>query len=60
MNAALTEERNKTPRGGGSEIIALPPPKEDREKELSSLIQDMENKHGKIFFIFLIKNMYCP
>ncbi|XP_049818676.1 serologically defined colon cancer antigen 8 homolog isoform X6 [Aethina tumida] len=46
MNAALTEERNKTPRGGGSEIIALPPPKEDREKELSSLIQDMENKHG--------------
>ncbi|XP_049818670.1 cytadherence high molecular weight protein 3 isoform X2 [Aethina tumida] len=46
MNAALTEERNKTPRGGGSEIIALPPPKEDREKELSSLIQDMENKHA--------------
>lgn len=50
LNAALSEERSKTPRSG--EIVALPPPtpkKEDREKELTSMIHDMENKHGKIF-----------
>ncbi|CAH0546199.1 unnamed protein product [Brassicogethes aeneus] len=44
MNAAMADERSKTPRSG--EIVALPPPKEDREKELTSLIHDMENKHG--------------
>lgn len=53
MSAALTEERNKTPRTPrGGDIVALPPPtpkKEERELELSSLINDMENKHGKPF-----------
>ncbi|XP_066256384.1 serologically defined colon cancer antigen 8 homolog [Euwallacea similis] len=48
INAALTEERAKsvTPRSG--EIMALPPPtpkKDGRDKELSSMIKDMENKH---------------
>lgn len=47
LNAALTEERSKTPRT--NEIFALPPPKEDREKELTSMIHDMENKHGEMF-----------
>ncbi|XP_030759912.1 serologically defined colon cancer antigen 8 homolog isoform X2 [Sitophilus oryzae] len=49
LNTALNEERSKsvTPRSGN--IMALPPPtpkKEDREKELTSMIQDMENKHA--------------
>ncbi|KAJ8981284.1 hypothetical protein NQ317_004020 [Molorchus minor] len=47
LNAALSEERSKTPRN--AEIVALPPPslkKEDREKELTSMVQDMESKHA--------------
>ncbi|XP_050300874.1 serologically defined colon cancer antigen 8 homolog isoform X2 [Anthonomus grandis grandis] len=49
LNTALNEERTKsvTPRSG--EIMALPPPtpkKEERDKELGSLLQDMENRHA--------------
>lgn len=50
INAALADERTR--RSG--EIIALPPPKKDeREKELSSMIKDMETKHG----LYLIKHI---
>ncbi|CAH1124873.1 unnamed protein product [Ceutorhynchus assimilis] len=44
LNVALNEERAKsvTPRTG--EAIALPAPK---DKELGSMIQDIENKHGR-------------
>ncbi|XP_074028195.1 serologically defined colon cancer antigen 8 homolog isoform X2 [Leptinotarsa decemlineata] len=48
LSTALSEERSKTPRG--SEIVALPPPtpkKEDKEKELTSMVYDMENRHDE-------------
>lgn len=48
LNAVLSDERSKMP-AKSNEIFALPPPKEDREKEISSMIQDMENKHGEKF-----------
>nr|CAH7757761.1 unnamed protein product [Callosobruchus chinensis] len=48
LNAAISDERSKTPRT--TDTIALPPPKPDdsheREKELSTMIRDMESKHG--------------
>lgn len=52
MNEVLAEERSKRSMpaatcNGNTELMALPPPKEDREKELSSMIQDVETKHGK-------------
>ncbi|KAI4472123.1 serologically defined colon cancer antigen 8 [Holotrichia oblita] len=52
MNEVLAEERGRrsipSPCNGGttSEIVALPPPKEDRERELSTMIQDIESKHA--------------
>lgn len=48
LGAVLSDERSKTP-SRSNEIVALPPPKEEREKELTSMIHDMENKHGEIF-----------
>ncbi|RZC05029.1 serologically defined colon cancer antigen 8 -like, partial [Asbolus verrucosus] len=44
LNSAMNEEKNKQSNAG--EILALPPPKEQQEKQLSSLIQDMESKHA--------------
>jgi serologically defined colon cancer antigen 8 len=44
LNSALNEEKSKQASSG--EILALPPPKEQQEKQLSSLIDDMESKHG--------------
>lgn len=49
LNSALSEEKSKQSSG---DILALPPPK-DQDKQLSSLIQDMESKHGK--FLFKVK-----
>ncbi|XP_048525300.1 serologically defined colon cancer antigen 8 homolog isoform X3 [Dendroctonus ponderosae] len=49
LNAALSEERAKSTTPRTADIMALPPPapkKDDREKELTSMIQDMENKHA--------------
>ncbi|XP_015833755.1 serologically defined colon cancer antigen 8 homolog isoform X1 [Tribolium castaneum] len=42
LNSALSEEKSKQSSG---EVLALPPPKE-QDKQLSSLIQDMESKHA--------------
>lgn len=53
MNEVLAEERGRRSipspcnAGGSSDIVALPPPKEDRERELSTMIQDIESKHGE-------------
>ncbi|XP_068893646.1 serologically defined colon cancer antigen 8 homolog isoform X2 [Tenebrio molitor] len=44
LNSALNEEKSKQASSG--EILALPPPKEQQEKQLSSLIDDMESKHA--------------
>ncbi|CAH1968845.1 unnamed protein product [Acanthoscelides obtectus] len=47
LSAAISDEKSRTPRS--SETIALPPPKSeshDREKELTSMIRNMESKHG--------------
>ncbi|KAK5640578.1 hypothetical protein RI129_011389 [Pyrocoelia pectoralis] len=46
LNTAVSEERSK--RGGGSDIIPLPGPsnKDDREKELSTMVKNMESKHA--------------
>ncbi|XP_044272208.1 serologically defined colon cancer antigen 8 homolog isoform X2 [Tribolium madens] len=41
LNSALSEEKSKQSSG---EVLALPPPQQD--KQLSSLIQDVESKHG--------------
>ncbi|KAK9694779.1 Centrosomal colon cancer autoantigen protein family [Popillia japonica] len=52
MNEVLAEERGRRSipspcnAGGSSDIVALPPPKEDRERELSTMIQDIESKHA--------------
>ncbi|GJQ84229.1 hypothetical protein Trydic_g2897 [Trypoxylus dichotomus] len=49
MNEALAEERTRrSPCSGSSagDIMALPPPKEHGEKELSTMIQDIETKHA--------------
>lgn len=46
LNAAISDERSKR----SSSPIALPPPKEDREKELTTMIMDMESKHGNSKF----------
>ncbi|XP_015833756.1 serologically defined colon cancer antigen 8 homolog isoform X3 [Tribolium castaneum] len=43
LNSALSEEKSKQSSG---EVLALPPPKE-QDKQLSSLIQDMESKHDE-------------
>ncbi|CAH1366130.1 unnamed protein product [Tenebrio molitor] len=45
LNSALNEEKSKQASSG--EILALPPPKEQQEKQLSSLIDDMESKHDE-------------
>ncbi|XP_076264415.1 serologically defined colon cancer antigen 8 homolog isoform X1 [Rhynchophorus ferrugineus] len=49
LNSALNEERSKSTTPRSSAIMPLPPPTpkpEDREKELTSMIHDMENKHA--------------
>ncbi|XP_060520123.1 serologically defined colon cancer antigen 8 homolog isoform X2 [Cylas formicarius] len=48
LNAALAEERSKSATPRTSEAMALPLPakKDDREKELTSMIHDMETKHA--------------
>ncbi|XP_031357563.1 serologically defined colon cancer antigen 8 homolog isoform X3 [Photinus pyralis] len=50
LNVALSEERGKRGggSGGGGDIIALPAPsaRDDREKELSTMVKDMETKHA--------------
>lgn len=52
LNSALNEEKSKQASSG--EILALPPPKEQQEKQLSSLIDDMESKHGKLKKIYFV------
>ncbi|GLV42685.1 uncharacterized protein CBL_03425 [Carabus blaptoides fortunei] len=53
MNAILAEDKSKKPSTSAtSEVIPmtalpLPPPSKDRDKEMSSMIKDMESKHGK-------------
>lgn len=52
MNALLTEDKSVKP-STSAEPLPLPAPKDrDREKELSSMIQDMEAKHGRDFIVF--------
>lgn len=61
MNAILSEDRTKKLDSSRSTeaIPALPPPSsKDREHELTSMIKDMENKHGTyLYFMLFIKEI---
>lgn len=51
MNALLTEEKPMKLSNTGrlsSEALPLPAPSQERDKELSSVIKDMEAKHGML------------
>lgn len=49
LNIALAEERSKRK---SNEVVALPAPpqlkSEDKDKEIPSMIREIENKHGII------------